>query len=334
MRNNANLDVCIDKLYLSYSKSEKIIVESHRKSWFSSQILTIPHRIKRNIFKKRLLNYIQKYSVVQRLNIEEDGPVVSLTSFPKRIDTVHMAIESIFRQTNKPSQIILWLSSDEFKGEDSLPCNLLRLKDFGLEIVFVKGNIKAHKKYYYALKKYNNKNVITIDDDLYYPSDMIARLLDLHKDYPNAVCANIVRTINITDGNKFGVYRSWRKKSGEQQSVDYKNLAIGMGGVLYPKGFCCEGLFDVDKISMICPLADDLWLKAHETKCGIKVASGKTFFPHPIVLPNTIKSGLQKQNMSHRNLNDEQWRSVVQYLGLDAQDFEAESTSLSFHANL
>ena len=64
--------------------------------------------------------------------------IVSLTSWKKRIDIVHNAIESIMNQTVKPDKIVLNLSLDEFpSGNDELPENLTSLIDNGLEIGWV-----------------------------------------------------------------------------------------------------------------------------------------------------------------------------------------------------
>jgi len=318
-----NIEQHINDLYKSYTDVVYNIEKAHRKGWFCSQILTIPYRIAKRLYKRQILSVVQSYHDVEPLDKLSEAPIISLTSFPKRIDIIHIAIESIFRQTIKPSRIILWLSKEEFPQEaKTLPQNLLRLKEFGLEICFVEGNLKAHKKYFYTLKNENDKCVITIDDDLYYPIDTIERLINLHKKYPSCVCANITRCININSDNQFSTYKSWKKESGIFHSVNKKNVAIGMGGVLYPNDFRPDGIFDIDNIISKCPLADDLWLKAHETKCGVNVASGISFFPHPIELPNTIENGLQKQNMSNNNLNDSQWQNVTNFLSLKTINFE------------
>src|ERR1019366_6133497 len=52
--------------------------------------------------------------------------IVSMTSFPTRIDKVWLVIETILRQTIKPDKIILWLSKDQFSSLDSLPQKLLK----------------------------------------------------------------------------------------------------------------------------------------------------------------------------------------------------------------
>src|SRR5690554_1296956 len=56
---------------------------------------------------------------------EKKQIIVSLTSFPTRIDKVWLAIETILRQSHKPTQIILWLSKEQFSSVDDLPKQLL-----------------------------------------------------------------------------------------------------------------------------------------------------------------------------------------------------------------
>ena len=53
----------------------------------------------------------------QELSCNSNGIIVSLTTFGKRINNVHLTIESIFRQTIRPEKIILWLAESEFTEE-------------------------------------------------------------------------------------------------------------------------------------------------------------------------------------------------------------------------
>src|SRR5574343_906457 len=98
--------------------------------------------------------------------------IVSLTSFPGRVQDVWIVIECLFRQTFKADKIILWLSESQFNGIE-LPQRLLDQKKRGLEIRFVEDDLKSHKKYIYALNEYKNDYVITVDDDLYYDNQLI-----------------------------------------------------------------------------------------------------------------------------------------------------------------
>ena len=55
------------------------------------------------------------------------GVIISLTTYPGRINTVWLAIETLLRQSVKPDAIILWLSTDQFKSLSDIPHSLLVL---------------------------------------------------------------------------------------------------------------------------------------------------------------------------------------------------------------
>lgn len=60
---------------------------------------------------------ISKTDIVPKL-------VVSLTSFPKRIDTIHLVIESMLRPSMKPDKVLFYLSKEQFGDsvdESNLP---------------------------------------------------------------------------------------------------------------------------------------------------------------------------------------------------------------------
>lgn len=94
--------------------------------------------------------------------------VISFTSFPLRISRVWMTVESLLRQTCKPSAIVLYLSKIQFPGEyDDMPASLLRLRNRGLDIRFVEDDLRSHKKYFYAFRDFPGCSIITIDMMLY-----------------------------------------------------------------------------------------------------------------------------------------------------------------------
>ncbi|MCQ2236863.1 MAG: glycosyltransferase [Bacteroidales bacterium] len=306
----------IDSLYSEYCLADQKIESMKKKGWFHGQILTYFDRQKRENAKDRIIAFVNNNHKVEALTPNSQAPIVSLTTFTPRISSVHITIESIFRQTIKPSRVVLWLSLDEFSSEDVLPVELKNLKEKGLEIFFVEGNLRSHKKYLYAFEKYGEEHdIITIDDDLIYPSDTIERLLNTHEKYPYSVCANVVRHIKI-NGKAFAEYRSWPKVSCSDMRNSMLNVAIGMGGVLYPKGVINKKTSDMHAIRDISPFADDLYLKCVEVKSGVAVAVGEKIFNHPVIIPNTQKYGLQRTNMSHHNMNDEQWSALCDYFSI------------------
>lgn len=66
--------------------------------------------------------------------IAEREVIVSLTSYSRRVEQVHVSIESLMRQTVKPNRIILWL--DDSWNHNNLPAALLMQMRRGLEVRF------------------------------------------------------------------------------------------------------------------------------------------------------------------------------------------------------
>ena len=73
---------------------------------------------------------------------------VSLTSFPTRISYVHIAVQSLLRQSYRNLRVVLWLSLKQFPDK-TVPDNLSHLTKYGLEIRFVEDDIRSHKSFLY-----------------------------------------------------------------------------------------------------------------------------------------------------------------------------------------
>lgn len=198
--------------------------------------------------------------------------IVSLTSYPKRIAKVQKVIESIFKQNRKADQIILYLSKDEFpQREQNLPKKLTSLLGSnGFSIIWVSGNLRSHKKYFYSLQGYENI-VITIDDDICYAKTMIDDLMIGYKKFPQAVVARRVRTMLIKEDHLVK-YQDWDNLPGQYVGQPRNDLcAVGVGGVLYPPKCASNWWFDKEEIENLAKDQDDLWLKFHEIVDGIPV---------------------------------------------------------------
>ena len=70
--------------------------------------------------------------------------IVSFTSYPKRMKTVHKVVESLLNQTICADEIILFLSILEFpQREEDLPVELLNMiGKKGFKIEWVEDNLK------------------------------------------------------------------------------------------------------------------------------------------------------------------------------------------------
>src|SRR5699024_2660656 len=184
--------------------------------------------------------------------------IVSLTSFPARIKKVWIVIECLLRQTYPPDKIILWLAKEQFEGRNTLPNNLLDLEKRGLEIVFCDEDLRSHKKYYYAIKKFSKDILITVDDDLIYPTILISRLLDLHKKHPGTICCD--RAHRITkEGSNLKSYTEWETLH-KAEGPSFKLFFTSGGGTLFPPGALSKEALNKKIFMVHCKYADDIWL--------------------------------------------------------------------------
>lgn len=200
--------------------------------------------------------------------------IVSLTSFPERINTVHLAIKSLMLQTHKPDQIILWLAEDQFTNTD-IPSELEDLTKLGLVIRFCP-DIKSHKKYYYALKEINNDLLITYDDDIIYPPDSIERLVRYHLKFRECIiCNRGLEMIHDNAGN-LEKYRAWKVLSSiGVREPSIKIMPSTGGGCLYPPGSLDAAVFNLDYIKRYAFSADDIWMRVMSLLKNTKVVKTK-----------------------------------------------------------
>jgi hypothetical protein len=132
--------------------------------------------------------------------------IVSVTSFPARIEKVWISLESLLRQTVKPDAIILWLAKAQF-SDGNLPLPLLNLQERGVTIRYC-DDLRSHKKYFYSMQEFPEACIVTFDDDLYYDDKVIERLLTLYEQHPDCICTNRAHQIKIENG-KVLPYRQW-----------------------------------------------------------------------------------------------------------------------------
>lgn len=257
-----------------------------------------------NIFYPVYCNFNRNYNYRKT----EKNVIVSLTSFPARIGSVWIIIETLLRQTHHPEKIILWLAESQFESIDKLPKRLLEQRDRGLEIKFC-DDLRSHKKYYYSMKNYPNYIVITVDDDMFYPEDLVEMLISTHNRYPNTICCNLGHIITIQD-NKVAPYNNWESDAQGHNKPSYYLIPIGCEGVLYPPGCLNENVFDKKQIKELCPLADDLWLKAMASLNGVKAVKSNAISITYANLISAKNSSLNKINVD-QNMNDKQLDNIL-----------------------
>lgn len=234
-----------------------------------------------------------------------------MTSFPGRIDTLWIALESIYRQKVVPERVVLVLSKEEFP-DGCIPSSVSAFVARGLEISFHEGNIRSFKKLIPLLDKYAEKAIVTADDDVIYPRSWLQDLVKAHNDRPNYVVGYRGASIETT-GTEVEPYTSWSRASCETPSTHV--FLTGMGGILYPPGALPAITGDANLAMKLCPTADDVWFKAMTLLNGTPVAKiSKDPGNFPVV------RSAQKLALHHENVkagqNDAQFRAVMDHFGL------------------
>lgn len=258
---------------------------------------------------------LEKLVFLQRggLETEKRSPklIVSMTSFPARIEAAANVVEQMMIQTLKPDEIILWLSEDQFpKKEQELPEELLDLKKYGLTIRWCQGDLRAYKKFLPAMKEYPDDLIMILDDDLVYPVDFAEKLYEAHQRFPDAIIASRVHEIGLDEQGKILPYGKWKKQCGYdwyQTRPDW--FFTGGAGTLFPPHIFGKELFDEKLLQEICPWADDIWLNVHAAMDHIPIIN--TALNHKLArIDGTQEECLQKINWD-QNANDVQLQKVV-----------------------
>ncbi len=231
--------------------------------------------------------------------------IVSLTSFPERINIVVKTIKTLLTQTMKPDMVILWLAPEQFPNkEDDLPKELLDLKEFGLTIDWYK-DIRSYKKIIPTIKKYPDAIIITTDDDIYYAPDTVESLYKSYLEHPQEIQAHRCDWLTILprhtgEGLGEGAI-TWAKtkelyKDLHRGEASYFHRLTGYGAVLYPPHSLYKDVTDEEKIVETIPTHDDIWLWAMAVLAGTKTRLVKGYSESINYVEDSQQYGLCKIN--------------------------------------
>lgn len=298
-------------LYIVYEKLQEM-VEKNKKAKLRGGICQRICSLIYYYMNKVHVNYLKIHkskATVNKVKRSEEY-IVSLTSFPARIGTVWLTVESLLRQKTKADKIILWLADSQFpKGYAELPKRLIDMQERGLEIKFCE-DLKSYKKFYYTMQLYKQSNIITADDDCLYPTDYISSLMEMHQQYPKDV---VCRTAPLITPNYLTSPSKWNGLLSGEVISSYR-LSINSGsGALFPPGSLGEEAFNKEAFLKLCPFADDLWLTVMVHLNGTQITRTK-YHPYPIVISGTQKVSLVSINRgdSPDELNnDKQWSNLI-----------------------
>lgn len=230
--------------------------------------------------------------VFGRSSVLGDGPRVSLTSFGWRLDTVHLAIESIGRGAQRPRALTLWL---EEPPTGRVRRRLRRLQRRGLRIRLTEG-YGPHTKYYPELLVAGGTDeaLVTADDDMVYPVGWLRQLAAAAVAEPDLIHCHRAHRV-LASGESIAPYTEWSPVTDRVPRLG--NLATGVSGVIYPprvlRALADRGTaFRADS-----PTADDIWIHSTAVRAGVRtrqVADVPQLFP---AVPGTQVWGLYAHNV-------------------------------------
>lgn len=245
--------------------------------------------------------------------------VVSLTTFPARITAVSNVIENMLAQSVVPDKVVLYLSEQNFPNrEEDMPLRLLRLRSNRFEIRWVKDDLRSFKKIIPALQDFADDIVITVDDDLTYPSYLIEKLVDAHQKFPNAICGVRTHQVGRDGDGRFLPYKQWNKSISHYVMEPRWDLmaTTGAGTLFPPHVFDNTDFFDKDAIRELCPTADDMWVKFMSMKHNIPVVLAMPVEKLKYI-PDTQEERLWTTNIT---ANDTQFNALLERYGTGIWD--------------
>lgn len=234
--------------------------------------------------------------------------IVSLTTFPARIDKVHLVIQCLLRQTLRPGRVQLWLAEEQFPDR-KLPEQLLRLERYGLEICYC-DDLRSHKKYYYAMQQNPEATVVTADDDTFYPESWLQTLVSTAGRHSGTVVCMLAHQIQCReDGNPIP-YAQWPSAVEGVTEPRLDLMPVGCEGVLYPPHVLYPDVYDKSFFMEACRNADDLWLKTMSLLQGVRVMPA---VQAPYTYANLLTSGKGALSTSNvgQNENDRQLQNIL-----------------------
>ena len=247
-------------------------------------------------------------------SIKPDGEgavIVSLTSFPERINTVIKTIKTLLVQTMKPDAVILWLAPEQFpKGEKDLPQELLDLREFGLTIDWYK-DIRSYKKIIPTLKKYPKAVIITTDDDIYYAPDTVEILYKSYLEHKDEVQANRCDVLRVGDGKILWAKTRELFLDKNRGTASFKNRLTGYGAVLYPPNCFYKDICNEELIKRLLPTHDDVWLWAMTILNGYKTRLVKGYSESIDYIEASQQYGLCKINKKGIGMSLEEAYEII-----------------------
>lgn len=197
-----------------------------------------------------------------RFQIRNEHIVVSLTTIPQRIDLMKPMLQTILEQNVNIDAIYLNVPF-RFKRDNStyvIPewlqnekrVTLLRTKDYGPGTKLLGALAKA--------KIPENAILITLDDDIKYPNNIVLELAYKAHKHPNKVIAICGSNPEYNSDGQIVAKKSATGLKQELNNNAYATIVQGYAGVAYRRKFFNDRIFAYQDAPQECINSDDVYI--------------------------------------------------------------------------
>jgi hypothetical protein len=272
----------------------------------------------KKVYKKKIDKYIKKLlkgkKKLGKKNVQ--GLIVSLTSFPERIDEIKYVIYSLLDQTVLPEKIVLWLAESQFQNkEKDIPAILLDFQKYNFEIHWYE-DIKSYKKLIPSIKYYPNYYILTADDDVYYEQKWLQKIWREHLRHPDDYICHMAYRIKFNREGNILPYREWEHIKSSNSS--FINFPVGAMGGLYHKNHLFSDITNKKLFLELAPYADDIWfyfmlIKGNTRIRVVRKLSNRVKYVNPYREYNLIDGYKLTTINVDNDQNDAQFKKVMNY---------------------
>jgi hypothetical protein len=222
--------------------------------------------------------------------------IISLTSYLPRFKKLSITLKSLVIQRVRAKKICLWVSEED-KGK--LPIDVMELVNDGLVEVHVSENLGPGTKILPSLAKFSECDIVTADDDIYYPFDWLSELVKSSRKYPKCIIAHRVHEVRHNINGELSEYDDWTKEA-VKPGCNTNYFATGVGGVLYPSKCFNSEVLKTQSYLDFCRFQDDIWLFFMAKYSSVEICKSEFNFA---LIPwlSTKTFGLNKVNCHGEN---------------------------------
>ena len=240
--------------------------------------------------------------------------IASMTTYPPRIKSAWISIETLLRQTVRPVKLLLVLSIEEFPTQ-KLPFRIRAQTRRGLEILWIDRTSGSYDKLIPVRKAFPGIAIVTFDDDKYFPPTTMANIYAASLSNPESIIGTRGWIIRDDDGQiRYG--SNWLR--AEPGSKGRHLFTPGGNGCLYPPNSLSPTVDDIALALDLCPTADDIWFwfaaqQAHATFYCLGMKA------HRSVHSQQKSPALAEVNKSQ---NEVQFNKLKERFGLDEHIYQ------------